>query len=159
MLKGFEIVKEKEIGHEMAHQLHVLQTLKLGLMESRLRTEWNPQDTESQNKILDLKQRAFREAINNAANNAANSLYPIPNIKEEQYYKKLGFRNTTCPGMDFKVVPPGLLALDCMIYFAINFNIDFTKVIHASAYRTDEHECPFARSSIELIRVLCDVFR
>lgn len=154
-----KIVKMKEIGHEMAHQLHVLQTLKLGLMENRLRAVWTPEDTDSQKKILDLKNRAFREALNNAANNAANNLYPIPNIKEEQYYKKLGFQNTTSPGMDFTVVPPGLLALDCMIYFAINFSIDFMKVIHASAYRSDEHECPFARSSIELIRVLCDVFR
>lgn len=41
-------------------------------------------------------------------------------------YKKLGFKYDINPALDFTETPPGILALDCMIYFARN---------HVDAYR------------------------
>ena len=41
-----------------------------------------------------------------------------PEYKKE--YKKLGFKNDINPAQDFKDTPPGMLALDNMIYFARN---------------------------------------
>ena len=44
-------------------------------------------------------------------------------------YKKLGFKCDVNPAMDFaESCPPGLLALDCMIYFARNHTESYTKV-------------------------------
>lgn len=45
-----------------------------------------------------------------------------------QDYKKLGFNNDLDPTLDFMAVPPGVLALDCMDYFAKNHPDQFTKV-------------------------------
>lgn len=52
-----------------------------------------------------------------------------------------------------------LLALDCMIYFARNQTPLYTKVVHENSCRTDEYECPFGRTSIELVNVLCEILR
>lgn len=43
-------------------------------------------------------------------------------------YKKLGFKCDINPALDFAETPPGMLALDCMIYFARNHVENYTKV-------------------------------
>lgn len=43
-------------------------------------------------------------------------------------YKKLGFKYDINPAQDFTETPPGMLALDCMIYFARNHPEAYTKV-------------------------------
>jgi len=43
-------------------------------------------------------------------------------------YKKLGFKYDINPALDFTETPPGMLALDCMIYFARNHVDAYTKV-------------------------------
>ena len=37
-------------------------------------------------------------------------------------------QNTSNPTMDFMIVPPGILALDCMYFFATTHNDNYTKV-------------------------------
>jgi engulfment/cell motility protein 1 len=44
-------------------------------------------------------------------------------------YKKLGFKYDINPALDFNEAPPGMLALDCMVYFARNHTESYTKVI------------------------------
>lgn len=74
-------------------------------------------------------------------------------------YKKLGFKNDINPALDFTETPPGLLALDCMIYFARNHTESYTKLVLENSCRADEHECPFGRASVELVRILCDLLK
>lgn len=57
-------------------------------------------------------------------------------------YKKLGFKNDINPALDFTETPPGLLALDCMVYFARNHPESYTKLVLENSCRADEHECP-----------------
>lgn len=35
----------------------------------------------------------------------------------------------------------------------------FLKVVLENSCRADEHECPFGRTSVELVRLLCEVLR
>lgn len=49
-------------------------------------------------------------------------------------YKKLGFKSDINPVLDFDETPPGMLALDCMYYFAKNHVESYTKVILISSY-------------------------
>lgn len=72
-------------------------------------------------------------------------------------YKKLGFRCNLNPEQDFVDTPPGMLALDCMLYFARNYAAAYTAIVHENACRGAEHECPFGRTAIELVRQLCDI--
>lgn len=74
-------------------------------------------------------------------------------------YKKLGFRNDINPALDFTETPPGLLALDCMVYFARNHQDNYTKLVLENSCRADEHECPFGRASVELVRILCELLK
>ena len=45
-----------------------------------------------------------------------------------QDYKKLGFKNSKDPTVDLQVVPPGILALDCMDYLARNHTNHYMNV-------------------------------
>lgn len=74
-------------------------------------------------------------------------------------YKKLGFKCEINMSQDLLESPPGILAIDCMVYFARNYSQQYTKIIHENSCRGDEHECPFGRASIELVKALCDILR
>ena len=69
----------------------------------------------------------------------------------------MGFDNHKDPSLDFLVIPPGILALDCMDHFAKTQQEQFMKVVLENSCRSDNHECPFAKSSIELVRQLADL--
>ncbi|XP_074028715.1 engulfment and cell motility Ced-12 isoform X2 [Leptinotarsa decemlineata] len=137
-------------GAEMAHQLYVLQTLMLGLLEQRMMTKMDPQDQDGHDKIKELRRIAFD-------NEGAGSTRGPGGFTRD--YKKLGFKNDINPALDFTETPPGLLALDCMIYFARNHPENYTKLVLENSCRADEHECPFGRASVELVRILCELLK
>ncbi|XP_030383425.1 engulfment and cell motility protein 1 [Scaptodrosophila lebanonensis] len=150
---------------EMTHQLYVLQTLTLSLLEKRMRMKMNAQDQDAHEKIKELRHIAFDdysaavgptdEHIRRGGCGSSSG----GNIHFPQYYKKLGFKCDINPAQDFIETPPGMLALDCMVYFARNYTQQYTKIVHENSCRADEHECPFGRTSIELVKVLCDILR
>lgn len=145
-------------GSEMIHQLYVLQTLTLGLLENRMRMKMNAQDQDAHDKIKELRRIAFDD-YSGGVGVGDEQLRRGGNINFSQYYKKLGFKCDINPAQDFIETPPGILALDCMVYFARNYTQQYTKVVHENSCRADEHECPFGRTSIELVKLLCDILR
>lgn len=146
---------------EMTHQLYVLQTLTLGLLEQRMRLKINAQDQEAHEKIKELRKIAFDEYsdLMGGMGVAGGNCSASGNINFAQYYKKLGFKCDINPAQDFVETPPGILALDCMIHFARNYAQHYRKIVHDNSCRGDEHECPFGRTSIELVKLLCDILR
>ncbi|XP_052851177.1 engulfment and cell motility protein 1 [Drosophila gunungcola] len=151
------------LGTEMTHQLYVLQTLTLGLLEKRMRMKMNAQDQDAHEKIKELRRIAFDDHTN-ALNQNDDHIRRgggsgAGNVNFSQYYKKLGFKCDINPAQDFIETPPGILALDCMVYFARNYTQQYAKIVRENSCRADEHECPFGRTSIELVKVLCDILR
>lgn len=135
----------------MAHQLYVLQTLILSLLEQRMMTKMDNQDQDAHDKIKELRKIAFdSEGCNNIDVTRKQGLFA-------KDYKKLGFKYDINPALDFTETPPGMLALDCMVYFARNKTEQYTKVVLENSCRADEHECPFGRASVELVKLLCEV--
>lgn len=61
------------------------------------------------------------------------------------------------PAQDLERVPPGLLALDNMLYFSRQAPSAYSRFVLENSSREDKHECPFARSSIQLTVLLCDL--
>ena len=61
----------------------------------------------------------------------------------EQHWKQLGFMRGD-PQIEFDEVPPGILALDCMVYFAKAKHKTFTRLLFAHI----DNQCPFAQTSI-----------
>lgn len=110
---------------------------------------------------------------NDASKNKVGAIY--------KDFKKLGFKSDINPALDFEETPPGMLALDCMYYFAkyhveaytkvsqpLNYRILSTRsslmrfslqVVLENSCRADVHECPFGRTSIELVKLLCQILR
>lgn len=148
------LAKAAESTHiGIAHQLYVLQTLTLGLLEARMMETPNGKDVDD--KIMELRHIAFDESLFNDSQPDVSTLRHN-SITSIGNYKKLGFQCEMNPADDFMETPPGLLALDCMLYLARNFTQQYTKVVHENC-RADEHECPFGRTSIELVKLMCDI--
>lgn len=108
------------------------------------------QDQDGHDKIKELRRIAFD------SEGAGGTRGPAGFTRD---YKKLGFKNDINPALDFTEAPPGLLALDCMIYFARNHPESYTKLVLENSCRADEHECPFGRASVELVKILCELLK
>lgn len=138
----------------MAHQLYVFQCLMLNLLEQRMNTKMDPQDQDAHEKIKELRKIAFDTDGTTGGDASARKQGLFA-----KDYKKLGFKYDINPAMDFNETPPGMLALDCMIYFARNHTDNYTKVVLENSCRADEHECPFGRTSVELVKLICEVIQ
>uniref|UniRef100_A0A6Q2Z6Z0 ELMO domain-containing protein n=1 Tax=Esox lucius TaxID=8010 RepID=A0A6Q2Z6Z0_ESOLU len=143
----------KPINDEMAHQLYVLQVLTFNLLEDRMMTKMDPQD--QRDIIFELRRIAFDvecEPNNSGSIEKRKSMYT-------RDYKKLGFINHVNPAVDFTQIPPGMLALDNMLYFARHHQDAYIRIVLENSSREDKHECPFGRSSIELTKMLCEILK
>ncbi|MGH0145283.1 UNVERIFIED_CONTAM: hypothetical protein FKN15_005030 [Acipenser sinensis] len=68
-------------------------------------------------------------------------------------------QNHVNPAVDFTQIPPGMLALDNMLYFAKHQQDAYIRIVLENSSREDKHECPFGRSSIELTKMLCEILK
>lgn len=141
---------------EMAHYLYVLQSLTLNLLEPRMRTAMDPYNQEQRELLQGLRQCAF-ESDSDPTTGTLNADRRRSLCAKE--FKKLGFTNNTNPSQDLFRVPPGLLALDNMVYFSIHWPSAYSRFVLENSSREDKHECPFARSSIQLTCILCEVLQ
>uniref|UniRef100_H3ASY6 Engulfment and cell motility 1 n=1 Tax=Latimeria chalumnae TaxID=7897 RepID=H3ASY6_LATCH len=144
----------RAITTEMAHQLYVLQVLTFNLLEDRMMTKMDPQDQAQRDIIFELRRIAFdvESEPNSGSIEKRKSMYT-------RDYKKLGFINHVNPALDFTQTPPGMLALDNMLYFAKHHQDAYIRIVLENSSREDKHECPFGRSSIELTKMLCEILK
>uniref|UniRef100_H2MLQ8 Engulfment and cell motility 3 n=1 Tax=Oryzias latipes TaxID=8090 RepID=H2MLQ8_ORYLA len=140
------------VQDEMAHYLYVLQSVTLNQLESRMKTPLDVYNQEQRDALHKLRDSAFDVESENLSHERRRSLC----AKE---FKKLGFSNNSNPGQDLVRTPPGLLALDTMCYFATQYTEAFKRFVLENSSREDKHECPFARSSIQLTHILCEILR
>uniref|UniRef100_W5MJN4 Engulfment and cell motility 1 (ced-12 homolog, C. elegans) n=2 Tax=Lepisosteus oculatus TaxID=7918 RepID=W5MJN4_LEPOC len=149
------IRSNRSINSEMAHQLYVHQVLTFNLLEDRMMTKMDPQDQAQRDIIFELRRIAFDvecEPNNSGSIEKRKSMYT-------RDYKKLGFMNHVNPAVDFTQIPPGMLALDNMLYFAKHHQDAYIRIVLENSSREDKHECPFGRSSIELTKMLCEILK
>ncbi|XP_066290185.1 engulfment and cell motility protein 1-like isoform X1 [Branchiostoma lanceolatum] len=146
----------RQVGTEMAHQLYVHQTLSFNLLEERRMTKLDQNDQVLKDHLVELRKVAFDN------DQDLSGSIPPPRKTAEKYtrdYKKLGFSNYTNPALDFLETPPGVLALDLMVYFAKYHAEGYTKLVLENSCRQDGHECAFGKSSIELTKMLCKILK
>ena len=142
------------IGAEMAHQLYVLQVLTLNFMEERMLTPLTKEMQEDVDKLIELRNLAFENQVLTLPKKSHTPGGFSPND-----YKKLGFENPHNPISDMASTPPGVLSLDFMIYFARNQQDSYVRFILENSSRDDKHECPFAKSSIQITDMLCKILK
>ncbi|XP_044277224.1 engulfment and cell motility protein 2 isoform X3 [Varanus komodoensis] len=147
----------RPIKTEMAHQLYVLQVLTFNLLEERMMTKMDPSDQAQRDSIFELRRIAFD------AESESSSL-PGPGAEKRKAtyakdYRLLGFTNHLSPASDFTQTPPGILALDNMLYLAKCHQDTYVRLVLENSSREDKHECPFGRSAIELTKMLCEILQ
>ncbi|XP_020845031.1 engulfment and cell motility protein 3 [Phascolarctos cinereus] len=143
------------LGDEMAHHLYVLQALMLGLLEPRMRTPLDPYDQEQREQLQALRQAAFEPDGESQGSGLSADRRRSLCARE---FRKLGFSNSN-PAQDLERAPPGLLALDNMLYFSSHAPNAYSRFVLENSSREDRHECPFAQSSIQLTLLLCELLR
>uniref|UniRef100_A0A8D2P134 Engulfment and cell motility 3 n=1 Tax=Zosterops lateralis melanops TaxID=1220523 RepID=A0A8D2P134_ZOSLA len=142
------------LGDEMAHYLYVLQSVSLNLCEHRMKMSMDPYSQEQRDLLQSLRQTAFESESEVPAGSFSTERRRSLCAKE---FRKLGFLNNSNPAEDLRRAPPGLLALDNMVYFSRNTPSAYSRFILENSSREDKHECPFARSSIQLTLILCEI--
>ncbi|XP_024588955.1 engulfment and cell motility protein 3 isoform X1 [Neophocaena asiaeorientalis asiaeorientalis] len=175
------------LGDEMAHHLYVLQALTLGLLEPRMRTPLDPYSQEQREQLQALRQAAFEpegESLGTGLSAdrrrslcarefrklgfSVSDPYPAPCPCLNPgllLFQRAGpflsclspFPQNSNPAQDLERVPPGLLALDNMLYFSRHAPSAYSRFVLENSSREDKHECPFARSSIQLTVLLCEL--
>ncbi|XP_015220342.1 engulfment and cell motility protein 2 isoform X3 [Lepisosteus oculatus] len=143
----------RPIKAEMAHQLYVLQVLTFNLLEERMMTKMDPSDQAQRDVIFELRRIAFD------GDNDPNSSTEKRKAMYTKDYKMLGFTNHINPAMDFTQTPPGMLALDNMLYLAKVHQDTYIRIVLENSSREDKHECPFGRCAIELTKMLCEILQ
>ncbi|XP_065422502.1 engulfment and cell motility protein 2 isoform X5 [Chrysemys picta bellii] len=147
----------RPIKTEMAHQLYVLQVLTFNLLEERMMTKMDPNDQAQRDIIFELRRIAFdAESDGNTVPGGGTEKRKAMYTKD---YKMLGFTNHINPAMDFTQTPPGMLALDNMLYLAKFHQDTYIRIVLENSSREDKHECPFGRSAIELTKMLCEILQ
>uniref|UniRef100_A0A3Q2GDJ7 Engulfment and cell motility 2 n=1 Tax=Cyprinodon variegatus TaxID=28743 RepID=A0A3Q2GDJ7_CYPVA len=142
----------RPIKAEMAHQLYVLQVLTFNLLEERMMTKMDPNDQAQREIIFELRRIAFDGDTDPTGTEKRKAIYT-------KDYKMLGFTNHLNPAMDFTQTPPGMLALDNMLYLARVHQDTYIRIVLENSSREDKHECPFGRCAIELTRMLCEILQ
>lgn len=145
------IIRKGNLSADMAHQLYILQNLMFNLLNEKRNTPADVNEQSVQSNIQELRQIAFDTDPESSSNTKRQS-----HLNE---FKKLGFQNQMNPAEDFVRVPPGMLALSCMMYFAKNHSENYTKVVLENSCRGDNHDLPFALASIELTNMMCDILK
>ncbi|XP_018419815.1 PREDICTED: engulfment and cell motility protein 2 isoform X1 [Nanorana parkeri] len=145
----------RPIKTEMAHQLYVLQVLTFNLLEERMMTKMDPNDQAQRDIIFELRRIAFDaetdgSGVSGTGTEKRKAMY-------SKDYKMLGFTNHVNPALDFIQTPPGMLALDNMLYLAKCHQDTYVRIVLENSSREDKHECPFGRSAIELTKMLCEI--
>lgn len=144
---------QESLSNDMKHQIYLLQTNIFNLLDIVQNMPADINDAAIMANIQDLRQLAFDMdadmQIPVGAKRASNS----------KDFKKLGFQNTTNPVEDFLQAPPGILALQNMVYFARNHRENYTKVVLENSRRDDGHDLPFAHASVELTRLIADILK
>lgn len=141
----------QDMGEEMAHQLYILQTLNLNLLEGRMRSPVDPLSTDVHDKIKQLR----KLALDDESRAGAGGKKPGSFARD---YQQLGFQDGINPARDFGETPPGLLALDCMLYLARTHPETYTRLVLENSCGSD-HECPFGRTGIRLVALLCRILQ
>ncbi|XP_070798018.1 engulfment and cell motility protein 2 isoform X5 [Pituophis catenifer annectens] len=143
----------RPIKSEMAHQLYVLQVLTLNLREERMMTKMDPSDQQAQRDVLfELRRIAFEAEAESGGAEKRKAIYT-------RDYKTLGFTNPVNPALDFLQTPPGMLALDNMLYLAKHHQDAYIRIVLENSSSEDKHACPFGRSAIELTKMLCEILQ
>ena len=136
---------ESTVPREIAQELYVYQCHLLNHYESRMKQKFVAGDAHMEEDLHHLPARAFQDEYGNRPRV----------VVSEAHWKQLGFLKWSDPRQEFMETPPGVLALDCMVYFARQKHDLYSRFVLVHA----ENQCPFADASVALTKVLCNIFR
>ena len=124
-------------GNEIGHQLHVLQTLLLNVLEVPMNRPIDPNDADALDKIKELRRIAFDSdgTGSGGGGGGGNDSTPIKDVATRKPisprdYRKLGFRDDTTPLNDF-----GSFYICILYYFAARWRYCSLSAFPAARWR------------------------
>ncbi|XP_065827546.1 engulfment and cell motility protein 1-like [Oscarella lobularis] len=135
------------LGKEMKHELYVFQVLTLNQLTPLAFEKYVSKSESHMQKLQFLSDTCFPDPVSSSGSRHSN---PVATQG-----KKLGFSNNP-PWNDFNETPPGMLALECMCYFAKNQAENCVKWVTDNLSR-GEYQCPFGKSSIAVTKILYEI--
>ena len=135
------------LSRKLSHQLYVYQQLLLNQYEDSMNKPFTKGVTEHEQALLYLQQAIPEEF---SAGRPPSTLTPM----SDQIWRQLGFSGQN-PYSDLAEVPPGILALNCMHHFASTKRETFVRLLLSNK----DNPCPFAQASIQLTKLLCQIFK
>uniref|UniRef100_A0A8C0EVE4 Engulfment and cell motility 3 n=1 Tax=Bubo bubo TaxID=30461 RepID=A0A8C0EVE4_BUBBB len=151
VMAGWWVLHIQPLGDEMAHYLYVLQSVSLNLCERRMRTSMDPYSQEQRELLQSLRQTAFESESEAPASNFSTERRRSLCAKE---FRKLGFTVRPLPSL---TLAPPLGQLPESMAHVTQSNGPLLQFVLENSSREDKHECPFARSSIQLTLILCEI--
>ncbi|XP_062501638.1 engulfment and cell motility protein 1-like [Corticium candelabrum] len=145
-LRKSVLSRSTSVHKEMKHELYVFQVLIIGQLHLRAVSKFDTDNKEDMQNLQLLPRTCFPDAD-------SSSSQPV----KQSHWKRLGFVNEN-PWTDFNETPPGVLALDAMVYFAKQQGDLCAKWVSENLSR-GEYQCPFARASISLTKMLCEILK
>lgn len=149
----------KHPGAGMACQLSKLQRCMLNLYEPRMKEVVHHHHDSAQMNAVKASIEELRKIVFDFTDMGDQNTPASRKSHVSKDFKKLGFTDMDNPVADFEHSPPGLLALDNMLYFAQHFKENYIKVVLENSGRADKHDCPFVQASIKLTKILCDFLK
>jgi engulfment/cell motility protein 1 len=146
-LKLSVLSRSATVGKEMKHELYVFQVLVINQLHQRATMKFDTENKEDMQSLQLLPRTCFPDTDSSTASQ------PV----KQSHWKRLGFVNEN-PWTDFNETPPGVLALDTMVYFAKQHGERCAKWVSENLSR-GEYQCPFARASISLSKMLCEILK
>lgn len=126
--------------------LYALQMHLLNQIGDRLQMEVDRNDLENQSKLMYMTKTSLETV----------------EIRERRLstieLQKYGPKNLEDHFQEY-VVPPGIVAFDLIHKFATEQRDQYAKFILENACRTDEHQCPFMKSAVNLVALICQCLK
>ena len=134
--------QSETVPREIAQELYVYQCHLMNHCKSRMTQIFVIGDARMEEILHLLAERAFQDEYPNKSKTIS-----------DRHWRQLGFLKSSDPRQEFMETPPGMLALDCMVYLSKHKHDIFVQLVFAHS----DNQCPFADASIALTKILTQI--
>ncbi|XP_065178805.1 engulfment and cell motility protein 1-like [Sycon ciliatum] len=152
------IITKTGITDELAFQLTTFQTLYLSLVGKKLHSPYDREDKSHQSLLLSFMMacqasmgRIRPVGISSLSSPSAVSV-EFPDVDTS----RMGLMKSE-PSDEFQEVPGGLLALECLSHFTMNWSEECDQHFVSNLSRTSSQQCPFVRGGFAVVRIVADI--
>uniref|UniRef100_A0A914VTA7 Engulfment and cell motility protein 1 n=2 Tax=Plectus sambesii TaxID=2011161 RepID=A0A914VTA7_9BILA len=145
------------VGASIMHQLGVLQRLLLNHLSIRANCKPVDGDIELLHELRKLTFESATQPLSPTQQRKATGRSATTSAAAKEF-RKLGF-SPDAPLETVQTTPPGLLAVDCMLFYARHHVDKLRNIILENSLQAEGHAWPFAVVCVQLVKELADILQ